>query len=283
MPRVLLIEDDPGVREGARLASRRQGHDVAAAETGEEGLVQLRSFRPDVVVLDLMLPGMSGLEACRRIRTDSQVPIIMVTAKGDDVDIVVGLETGADDYVVKPVQARVLEARIRAVLRRLEAGPSPDGGGPATETYGELRIDQAGLSVTCRGDAVPLAPSELRLLLTLSASPAGCSAVSNSWRPSGNTATTATFGWWMPASNGCGPSWASPRGNRATSRPSGASATSSTAPGDGTVVPTHVAAPPTAHPTSPSRPVERTWRRSRPRLPRPTPRGSGGCWSPITV
>ncbi|MCH5676779.1 response regulator [Streptomyces gilvus] len=171
MPRVLLVEDDPGVREGARLALRRQGHDVAAAATGEEGLEHLRAFRPDVVVLDLMLPGMTGLEVCRRIRADSQVPIIMVTAMGDDVDIVVGLETGADDYVVKPVQARVLEARIRAVLRRLDTGPSPDAGGPAAEAYGELRIDRAGLSVTRAGAEVPLAPSELRLLLSLSASP----------------------------------------------------------------------------------------------------------------
>jgi DNA-binding response OmpR family regulator len=87
------------------------------------------------------------------------------------VDIVVGLETGADDYVVKPVQARVLEARIRAVLRRVEAGPSADGGAPAAETHGELRIDRAALTVTLGGDAVPLAPSELRLLLTLSAAP----------------------------------------------------------------------------------------------------------------
>jgi DNA-binding response OmpR family regulator len=171
MSRVLLVEDDPAVREGARLALRRQGHEVAATGSGEEGLAQLRSFRPDVVVLDLMLPGMSGLEVCRRIRADSQLPIIMMTAMGDDVDIVVGLETGADDYVVKPVQARVLEARIRAVLRRVEAGPSADGGAPAAETHGELRIDRAALTVTLGGDAVPLAPSELRLLLTLSAAP----------------------------------------------------------------------------------------------------------------
>lgn len=171
MPRVLLVEDDPAVREGARLALRRRGYEVAAADTGEEGLVRLGSFRPDAVVLDLMLPGMTGLEVCRRIRADSQVPIIMMTAMGDDVDIVIGLETGADDYVVKPVQARVLEARIRAVLRRVEAGPSPDGGGPAAETHGELRIDRAALTVTCGGDAIALAPSKLRLLLTLSASP----------------------------------------------------------------------------------------------------------------
>ncbi|WP_405817933.1 response regulator transcription factor [Streptomyces sp. NBC_01390] len=171
MPRVLLIEDDRAVREGVQLALRRQGHEVASAGTGEDGLEQLRSFRPDVVVLDLMLPGMSGLDVCRRIRgADNQVPIIMATARGDDVDIVVGLEAGADDYVVKPVQARVLEARIRAVLRRTGAGPA-DGTTAKTEIHGQLAIDRAALTVTHEGAPVALAPSELRLLLTLSASP----------------------------------------------------------------------------------------------------------------
>jgi DNA-binding response OmpR family regulator len=170
MPRVLLIEDDRAVREGVQLALRRQGHDVVAAGNGEDGLGRLRSCQVDVVVLDLMLPGMSGLEVCRRIRADdNQVPIIMATARGDDVDIVVGLEAGADDYVVKPVQARVLEARIRALLRRVGA---PSGGGvPKTETHGELAIDRTALTVCREGVPVALAPSELRLLLTLSASP----------------------------------------------------------------------------------------------------------------
>ncbi|RDG38319.1 response regulator transcription factor [Streptomyces corynorhini] len=168
MPRVLLIEDDPAVREGVQLALRRQGHDVAAVATGEEGLERLWSFRPDVVVLDLMLPGMSGLDVCRRIRSGGQVPIIMATARGDDVDVIVGLEAGADDYVVKPVQARVLEARIRAVLRRIGV-PGTDT--PRVETHGELTIDRAGLDITLRGEPVALALSEMRLLLTLSASP----------------------------------------------------------------------------------------------------------------
>ncbi|MGP4044737.1 response regulator [Streptomyces sp. 2A115] len=175
MPRVLLIEDDRAVREGVGLALRRQGHEVAAAETGEDGLARLRSFRPDVVVLDLMLPGMTGLEVCRGIRAvDQTMPIIMATARGDDVDIVIGLEAGADDYVVKPVQARVLEARIRAVLRRTAGGataaPAADGI-PKIETHGDLSIDRAGLSITRQGVPVALAPSELRLLLALSASP----------------------------------------------------------------------------------------------------------------
>ncbi|MET9774036.1 response regulator transcription factor [Streptomyces sp. NPDC006367] len=170
MPRVLIIEDDRAVREGVRLALRRQGHEVAAAATGEDGLRELRTFRPDAVVLDLMLPGMSGLEVCRRIRAHDQVPIIMATARGDDTDVVVGLEAGADDYVVKPVRARVLDARIRAVLRRA-GGPADGHGAPRTEQHGDLTIDRAGLTVTHQGRPVALAPSELRLLLTLSAAP----------------------------------------------------------------------------------------------------------------
>lgn len=171
MPRVLLIEDDRAVREGVALALRRQGHEVATAVTGEEGLELVRSFRPDVVVLDLMLPGMPGLDVCRALRAlDQTLPIIMATARGDDEDIVVGLEAGADDYVVKPVQARVLEARIRAVLRRV-AGAPVDGGIPKLDSYGDLTVDRAGFSVTLKGAPVALAASELRLLMTLSASP----------------------------------------------------------------------------------------------------------------
>ncbi|WP_037912628.1 response regulator transcription factor [Actinacidiphila yeochonensis] len=169
MPRVLLIEDDPAVRRGVGWALRHRGHEVAEAATGEEGLDRLRSHGSDVVVLDLMLPGLSGLDVCRRIREYDQVPIIIVTARGDDVDVVVGLEAGADDYVVKPVQAGVLEARMRAVLRRTEpaAGPSR----PRLSSYGDVTIDRAGMTVTLNGTPVPLAPSELRLLFALSASP----------------------------------------------------------------------------------------------------------------
>ncbi|QNP68657.1 response regulator transcription factor [Streptomyces roseirectus] len=169
MSRVLLIEDDRAVREGVALGLRRQGHDVCATATGEEGLDRLRTFRPDLVVLDLMLPGMPGLEVCGRIRAaDQTLPLIMATARGDEVDIVVGLEAGADDYVVKPVTARVLDARIRAVLRRA-GGTGADL--PRIDTFGELTVDRAGVTVTLRNTPVALAPSEMRLLLTLSASP----------------------------------------------------------------------------------------------------------------
>ena len=163
--RVLLIEDDPAVRQGLELALTRQGHRVRVVESGEQGLDRLRADLPDVVVLDLMLPGMDGFEVCRRIRAAGEVPIIMLTARGDDMDVVAGLESGADDYVVKPVQPRVLEARIRAVLRRTGRDQAE------LERHGDLTIDRAGLVVANRGVPVSLTPTELRLLLELSGTP----------------------------------------------------------------------------------------------------------------
>ncbi|WP_436494824.1 response regulator transcription factor [Actinokineospora sp. HUAS TT18] len=169
MSRVLLIEDDPAVREGLRLALTRQGHAVDAAESGEAGLRRLGDTPPDVVVLDLMLPGIDGFAVCRRIRADGDLPIIMLTARGDDMDVVAGLEAGADDYVVKPVQPRVLEARIRAVLRRSGGDPADDPDGP--ESYGALTIDRRALVIAKHGAPLALAPTELRLLLELSRRP----------------------------------------------------------------------------------------------------------------
>ncbi|WP_030989729.1 response regulator transcription factor [Streptomyces sp. NRRL S-1813] len=169
MPHVLLIEDDMSVRDGMELVLRRHGHEVDAVASGEAGLELLSRPREggiEIAVVDLMLPGIDGFEVCRRIRGRSQLPIIMLTSRGDDLDVVSGLEAGADDYVIKPITGRVLEARIRAALRRV---------GPATRTDSEdfagLVIDRAGLTVTKRGTPVPLPPTELRLLLELSAAP----------------------------------------------------------------------------------------------------------------
>ncbi|MFJ3089831.1 response regulator [Streptomyces sp. NPDC086838] len=167
MPRVLLIEDDPSVREGVELGLRRRGHELRGVGTGEAGLAALGEFRPDLVLLDLMLPGMNGVQVCRLIRETSQLPVIMLTARGDDFDVVVGLEAGADDYIVKPARTEVIEARIRAVLRRL-AAPAGRGG---TESHGALTVDRTGLTVAKAGERLLLAPSELKLLLHLSASP----------------------------------------------------------------------------------------------------------------
>ncbi len=110
MPSLLLIEDDDAIRTALELSLTRQGHRVATAASGEDGLKLLREQRPDLIVLDVMLPGIDGFEVCRRIRRTDQLPIILLTARSDDIDVVVGLESGADDYVVKPVQGRVLDA-----------------------------------------------------------------------------------------------------------------------------------------------------------------------------
>ena len=164
MSTVLLVEDDPAARQGLELALSRLGYGVRAAATGEAALDGLGQGPVDVVVLDLMLPGVDGFEVCRRLRRVSNVPVIMLTARGDDFDIVAGLEAGADDYVVKPAEPRVLDARIRAVLRRLARAGSP------AETWGDLVIDRESLIVLRTGQPVPLTPTELRLLLVLSGS-----------------------------------------------------------------------------------------------------------------
>src|SRR3954470_1324210 len=165
MATVLLVEDDPAARQGLELALRRLGYGVHAAETGEAALRDVRDAAADVVVLDVMLPGLDGFEVCRRLRRGSDIPIIMLTARSDDFDIVGGLEAGADDYVVKPVQPRVLDARIRAVLRRTGAERSEQ------EKHGKLVIDRAALVISKDGVQIGLTPTELRLLLELSGTP----------------------------------------------------------------------------------------------------------------
>jgi DNA-binding response OmpR family regulator len=150
------------------LALTRQGHRVTAAATGEEGLELWQSQRPELVVLDVMLPGLDGFEVCRRIRRTDQVPIILLTARSDDIDVVVGLESGADDYVVKPVQPRVLDARIRAVLRR-HGGAIPDQADVAV--FGDLAVDRSAMIVSRGGLPISLTPTELKLLVELSRRP----------------------------------------------------------------------------------------------------------------
>lgn len=165
MSSILLVEDDPSARTALEMALTRQGHSVTSRVTGEEGLDHLRAKRPEIAVLDVMLPGIDGIEVCRRIRRDDMLPVILLTARGEDLDIVLGLEAGADDYVVKPTEPRVLDARIRAVLRRVEHGRSD------VSVYGDLLIDRAALKVSKDGRDIRLTPTELRLLLELTRRP----------------------------------------------------------------------------------------------------------------
>lgn len=167
MPKILLIEDDASVREAFEIALRHLGHDVLVRAEGETGIAAVREHAPDVVVLDVMLPGIDGFETCRRLRTFSAVPIVMLTARSDDLDVVAGLEAGADDYLAKPVQPRVLEAKLKAVLRRATPTTATPPIGPLA--FGDVVLDRGSLVVTKGGKHLDLTPMELRLLLELAA------------------------------------------------------------------------------------------------------------------
>lgn len=160
MPKVLLIEDEESFGEALEYQLGREGYDVLRETDGARGLQRFRSEGADLVLLDLMLPGMPGEEVCREIRRDSNVPIIMLTARDTEVDKVVGLELGADDYVTKPFSTRELIARIRAVLRRAAGEPAPtqvlEGGG--------IRLDPERFEVTVRGEPVHMPRKEFELL-----------------------------------------------------------------------------------------------------------------------
>ena len=161
--RVLVVEDDEGIRETLRYNLSRAGFAVQEAVDGAAGLRAFLASVPDLVLLDLMLPGMSGIEVCRAIRRTSRVPIIMLTARDSEVDKVVGLELGADDYVTKPFSMREVVARINAVLRR-RASDGADHGIPERETIGEFVLDRAARRVMLDGAEVRLTAREFDLL-----------------------------------------------------------------------------------------------------------------------
>lgn len=202
-PSILIVEDDEVIREATRMALERYGFPVATAADGLEGLEMFHAVRPDLVLLDVMLPLLDGVGLCRRIREESQLPILMMSARTDPVDVVSGLEAGADDYVVKPFESAVLVARIRTVLRRVrvvpaEPEPAPlpppatglptPGPAPAdpqvppfppvapaprspVRSFDGLEVDTDSMEVRVHGALVPLTPTELRLLLEFTAAP----------------------------------------------------------------------------------------------------------------
>ncbi len=164
MPKVLVVDDEESLLEAVRYALSREGFDVVVARDGGEAIRRWEGERPELVVLDLMLPGLGGIDVCRRIRATSQVPILMLTAKDGEVDRVVGLEMGADDYVTKPFSLRELVARVRALLRR--AGAGEPGEARAFEAAG-IRLDTERHEVTVRGELVNLPLKEFELLEVL--------------------------------------------------------------------------------------------------------------------
>jgi DNA-binding response OmpR family regulator len=173
---VLFVEDDDVIREATQLALERDGFQVTAVPDGIVGLEAFRARRPDIALLDVMVPGLDGVSLCRRIRDESTVPVIMLSARADSIDVVLGLEAGADDYVTKPFDTAVLVARIRAVLRRF-GHASGDGSAEARAAqdgllrFGDLEIDTDGMEVRRAGRPVSLTPTEMRLLLEFSAAP----------------------------------------------------------------------------------------------------------------
>lgn len=163
--RILVVDDDTALAEMIGIVLQAEGYDTVTCADGSEALEVFRAEEPDLVLLDLMLPGLDGIEVCRLIRAESGVPIVMLTAKSDTIDVVTGLEAGADDYVPKPFKPKELVARVKTRLRRTTA--------PQTErlTIGDLVIDVAGHQVTRGDEVIPLTPLEFDLLLALARKP----------------------------------------------------------------------------------------------------------------
>ena len=163
--RILVVDDDAALAEMLTLVLQNEGFQSRIVPRGDEALSAFRDYKPDLVLLDLMLPGTDGIEVCRQIRADSGVPIVMLTAKSDTIDVVVGLESGADDYIAKPFKPKELVARIRARMRHFEP-PAPE-----VILVADLRIDVAGHSVTREGKPIQLTPLEFDLLVCLARRP----------------------------------------------------------------------------------------------------------------
>src|SRR4051812_17356903 len=166
--RILVVEDEPVINQAVTDRLRAEGFVVEQAHDGPGAVEAFERYAPDLVVLDLMLPGLDGLEVCRRVQAERPVPVLMLTARDDETDMLVGLAVGADDYMTKPFSVRELVARVRALLRRVERRPAPAG---EALTVGALELDPASRRVTIEGRDVHLTPTEFDLLTLLASRP----------------------------------------------------------------------------------------------------------------
>jgi two-component system, OmpR family, alkaline phosphatase synthesis response regulator PhoP len=164
---ILVVDDEPKIVRLARDYLEKNGFSVTTAADGQSALTAARREKPDLILLDLMLPGMDGREVCRILRRESDVPIIMLTALSEEIDQVTGLEIGADDYITKPFSPRAMVARVRALLRRTKGDVKP----PSIIRVGRLEIDSERYSVTFNGNPIKLTPNEFKLLQLLAARP----------------------------------------------------------------------------------------------------------------
>ncbi len=179
MKKVLLIDDDPGIIEVLKMYFEKEGYNVSICMQGDKAIATFNVAKPDIIILDLMLPGMDGNDICREIRKTSNVPIIMLTARTDTLDKIVGLELGADDFVPKPFEPKELLARVKAVLRRTERSEAPAESSSETEnnanqeiiTYPGFSVDKVKYVVTVDGEEIYMPPKELELLFFLASNP----------------------------------------------------------------------------------------------------------------
>ncbi len=175
--KILIVDDDPNIAGLISLYLIKECFETEIVHDGEAALRTFSTFRPDLILLDLMLPGIDGYQVCRELRKTSQVPIIMLSAKGEVFDKVLGLELGADDYIIKPFDSKEMVARVKAVLRRTSPAAEPSSATTAPKQsgnyveYPELIVNITNYSVTCRGETVDMPPKELELLYFLASSP----------------------------------------------------------------------------------------------------------------
>lgn len=164
-PKILVVDDDPAINEMLTIVLEAEGFQTSSVTDGAEAVPAFRSFDPDLILLDLMLPGMNGIDICREIRKESAVPVVMLTAKTDTVDVVLGLESGADDYITKPFKPKELVARIRARLRRTDETPAD------VFEVGDLTVDVPQHTVTRGDEEIQLTPLEFDLLVEMARKP----------------------------------------------------------------------------------------------------------------
>ena len=171
--KILVVDDDTNISELIMLYLTKECFEVKCVEDGESALMAVKSFCPDLILLDLMLPGMDGYQVCREVRKDYKTPIIMLSAKGEIFDKVLGLELGADDYIIKPFDTKELVARVKAVLRRTSVAPIPAPAKPKQDivSFPDLIINKSNYSVTYMGTAIKMPPKEIELLFFLASSP----------------------------------------------------------------------------------------------------------------
>jgi DNA-binding response OmpR family regulator len=168
-PKVLIVDDDKNICDLLRLYLEKDGYSVILSHDGEEAVVKFNALKPDIVLLDVMLPGMDGLQVCREIRKKSNVPVLMITAKGETIDTVIGLELGADDYITKPFDAKVVLARINAVNRRISNNNTEAE--IKEVTYDQLSVNMTRYELKVAGKVVDTPPKELELLFFLASNP----------------------------------------------------------------------------------------------------------------